>query len=132
MRTVCFSGIDGCGKSTQSRILAERLRASGAEVELIHILTEGKTVASNLQRKPLLRVFHKRLKDLPSRGFLGSIKLIIGLISFFLDAWLSVMQYRIRYGGKIVIYDRFFYDHLVIFATTFPKTPWWVINIAKI
>lgn len=131
MKTICFTGMDGSGKSTQCGILAKRLRYSGVEVEVIHILTSGNTVSSRIQEKPLFRIFHRWMKNLPYRGLLGGIKLAIGLISFFTDAWVTNIHYRLKYGKKLVIYDRFFYDQLVNFAASFPKPPWGVINFAK-
>ena len=131
MRLVCFCGMDGCGKSTQCRILAERLRKLGVEVEVIHILTKGNTVSSIVQGMPAFRMFHEKLKELPNHGFRGGIKLAIGLISFFVDSWMTYIQHRLKHNRKIVIYDRFFYDQFVIFASTFSRTPWWIINLAR-
>jgi len=131
MKTICFTGMDGAGKSTQCRMLEERLRKVGLEVEVIHILTKGKTVSSNMQGWPLFRLLHKKLKSLPCYGFKGNIKLLIGLVSFFIDAWTTNIHYHLRYSDKIVIYDRFYYDQFVIFATAFPKTPWWIIRFLR-
>lgn len=132
MKTICFCGMDGSGKSTQCRMLADRLRDSGVEVEVIHLLSEGGTVSSRIQGKPVFKILHKKLKDLPRHGFLGSIKLAAGLISFFADAWVTTIRHRIKYGRKVVVYDRYFYDHLVLFAASFPETPWWTINLVRI
>lgn len=132
MKTVCFCGMDGSGKTTQCNMLTKRLRNLGIEVEVIHLFSASNTVSSNLQGKPLFRMLSQRLRDLPVYGFGGRIKVAIGLMSFFVDSWITYIIHKFRYRGKIVIYDRFFYDHLVIFATTFPKTPWWVVNLSRI
>lgn len=132
MKTVCFCGMDGSGKTTQCNILTKRLRNLGVEVEVIHLFSASNTVSSNLQGKPLFRMLSQRLRDLPVYGFGGRVKLAIGLISFFVDAWLTYIYHLLKYNRKIVIYDRFFYDQFVIFAATFYKTPWWIINLARI
>lgn len=132
MISICFSGMDGSGKTTQCRILAKRLRDLGLNVEMIHMLAKGKTISSSLEEKPLLRTLRKRLKSLPGYGFGGKVKLAIGPISFFIDAWLTRICHLLKLRKKIVIYDRFFYDHLAIFATNFYKTPYWIVNLARI
>jgi len=85
-----------------------------------------------MQEKGFLRVLHGKLKDLPCFGFKGSVKLAIGLVSFFIDAWITSIQYNLKYRNKVVIYDRFFYDQFIIFGATFTKVPWWIVNISKI
>jgi len=131
MKTISLAGMDGAGKSTQCGILAKRLRDSGFHVETVHILTKGHTVSSNIQEKPLFRIVHRKLKKLPKFGFKGSIKLAVGLISFFVDAWITNIKHKLKYRGKILIYDRFYYDQFVIFATAFLKTPWWIIKLLR-
>jgi len=132
MKTICFCGMDGSGKSTQCKILVDRLRGSGLAVETIHTLTRGNTVSSRLQEKPLFKGFHQKLRALPCYGFLGGIKLIIGLVFFFIDAWITNIKHRWDFREKMVVYDRTFYDHLAIFAASFLKPPRWVINLAKV
>jgi len=132
MKTICFSGMDGSGKSTQCMLLKERLKALGIDAEIIHILTKGTTVASSVQDKPLLKKIYGKLKRLPISGLGGKIKIIIALVSFFIDSWTTTAYYCLKYRGKVVIYDRFFYDHLVIFGASFSKVPWRIINFARI
>lgn len=48
MISICFTGMDGSGKSTQCRILAKRLCDLGMEVEIVHTLTGGGIVSSSV------------------------------------------------------------------------------------
>lgn len=50
---VCFEGIDGSGKSTQARMLLERLQADGAKVELV--ADPGTTAVGAAVRQILLQ-----------------------------------------------------------------------------
>lgn len=53
---ICLTGIDGCGKSTQSRILKERMEAAGWETATVW--TGGRPYVS----RPLVRLVKRRLK----------------------------------------------------------------------
>jgi len=131
MKSICFSGMDGSGKSTQCQLLKKRLEGLGINSEIIHILTKGNTVASSAQDKLFLKKIYKKLKNLPTSGIGGKLKIGIATVSFLLDSWITAIYHRFKYKGKVVVYDRFFYDHLVIFGASFSKVPWWIINFAR-
>jgi thymidylate kinase len=53
---VCLTGIDGCGKSTQARLLADRMRADGWDVA--QVWTGGRPYIS----RPLVKLVKRRFK----------------------------------------------------------------------
>jgi thymidylate kinase len=53
---ICLTGVDGCGKSTQARILKERMEAAGWDVATVW--TGGRPYIS----RPLVRLAKRRLK----------------------------------------------------------------------
>ena len=132
MKTICFSGMDGCGKSTQSKILKERIEALGISVASVHMLSKGATVASNIHKVTIFSKLNEKVRSLPEHSLGRTIKLVIGLIYYFFDAWLTNISYRIKHRKKLIIYDRFFYDQFAIFVSTFKEIPWGVINFVKI
>lgn len=94
-RFITFEGIDGCGKTTQLRALATRLRATGRDV--VETLEPGGTEIGNQIRRILLD--HKNT-DLTKRA---------ELLLYFASRAQNVEQV-IRpalEAGKIVLCDRF-------------------------
>ncbi len=53
---ICLTGVDGCGKSTQTRILKERMEAAGWETSTVW--TGGRPYVS----RPLVRLVKRRLR----------------------------------------------------------------------
>src|SRR5688500_269280 len=53
---ICLTGVDGCGKSTQARILKERMEAAGWETATVW--TGGRPYVS----RPLVRLVKRRLR----------------------------------------------------------------------
>ncbi len=130
--SICFSGMDGSGKSTQCRRLVKFFQEMDIDAKLIHILSPGKTVGSRSQSMPSIKGIHRRLRDLPGEGLSRGIKLCAGLTYYLVDSWLSHIVHRRKYGDKVVIYDRYFFDPLVIFAAHFKRIPRWVIRFSKV
>ena len=131
MKSICLFGMDGSGKSTQSRILAKRLRDSGEKVISIHLFSPGRTVSSTLQNRSFPKHLNKRLKKMQKSGLGGVLKLFIGLFAHFVDAWLTSFRNKRKYKGKWVVYDRFYYDHIALFAVSFSNVPWWTAKIVR-
>lgn len=132
MITICFSGMDGAGKSTQCHSLIRRFREIGVDVKSVHMLSHGKTIGSKSQSLPLMKQIHRKLRDLSGNGIYRGIKLIAGLSYYLIDSWGTYTVHKIKYSNNVVIYDRYFYDLLAIFACNFDRIPWWVIHFAKI
>jgi len=92
-----FEGIDGCGKATQSKLLAEALRQKGYEVEKIDVPQYGNRSAAMVENY-LNGMYGSTTEVGPYRG---SIFYAIDRydISFKVRQWLE--------AGKIVVADRY-------------------------
>lgn len=94
-RFITFEGGEGCGKSTQVRLLAERLRAAGKDVELLR--EPGGTALSER-----IRALVREMSDDPPNAraetllFLASRAQLVG----------NVMRPALD-GGRWVLCDRF-------------------------
>lgn len=126
MRMICFCGMDGAGKSTQCKILKKRLEDCGYRVNTAHILSKGSTLSSKYQDKGFLKNILEKIKKLSFEGWQGGVKLYVGLVSFYFDAWLTYFYYLIKFKGHFVVFDRYFYDHLANFIIKFPKVHRWI------
>ncbi|MCP3955325.1 MAG: hypothetical protein GY697_24355 [Desulfobacterales bacterium] len=133
MKSVCFYGMDGAGKTTQARLLADYLRAGGLAVCRVHLLTPGNTTASSLEKHTLYRRLQLKLQALPSAGRGAVVKLIIGLAAHGLDAWLTWWRYRrTSRNVQVLVYDRYYYDPLVLFITGFDRVPAWTAGLTAL
>ncbi len=122
MRTrflVCFTGIDGGGKTTQAKALYHELRARGVPCQYVWNRFEPWLVA--LPWKVIRGVFLPRhegyVRYLQAKRRLLRNRLLprLFLYSLLLDCWIQT-QLKVRLplvAGKTVICDRYFYDTLV-------------------
>lgn len=119
---VSFSGMDGAGKSTQIRVLCDRMQESGLDVALItfwddvarltglrestgHAIFKGEKGVGTPE-KPV----NRRDKNVQSPLMTG-----VRFFLYFLDALsLARIARRARHSGAaMVIFDRYAYDELV-------------------
>lgn len=132
MISISFSGMDGAGKSTQCQKLISSFQKLGVDVKFFHMGSQGKTVGSKAQSFPVISKIHRKLRDLSGKGISRGFKLFVGLSYYLIDSWLSHFVHKIKYKNNLVVFDRYFFDFLVIFVSNFPNIPWWVIHFAKI
>jgi dTMP kinase len=93
---ITFEGIDGCGKSVQTRLLAEKLRTIGKEILLLR--EPGTTPISEAIREILLNLKHQNMAE--------STELLL-----FAAARAQIVSETILpalAAGKMVLCDRFY------------------------
>ena len=134
MIAISFSGMDGSGKSTQCQKIVHKFQELGVEVKSLHmgVQGEGKTIGGRCLSFPIAGKANRSLKGLPGKGFSLGIRLFVGLCFYVIDSWVTHFIHKMRYRNSLIIYDRHFYDFLVIFASNFQVIPWHIVYFGKI
>ncbi len=123
---VTFSGLDGCGKSTQLELLAEQL--SGRGVRVARVWSRGGYTPGVLWLKRVARRVMGRRAPPPGKGRQRDATLGNPLVR---AAWLDLalldlirlygVELRLRaLRGEAVLCDRYLWDTLVDFRVNFP------------
>lgn len=107
---VAVVGIDGCGKTTQAKMLVDRLKKNGYEttyvrpvytlIDLIRLRDENKNLVSP-RRARVSEISNKKLSVMqrPLTGLFG-----------YLYALVTYIFMKFHYRNKIMVCDRYFYQ----------------------
>jgi thymidylate kinase len=122
---VCYCGIDGVGKTTRAKRLKKELEKKGDKVVYVHLFSPKASVGTKYHHLPIIsnaiRLIRKKK---------NCLNLVMRLINVLIDSWLTALVNNIKYQGKTIIYDRYFYDVLVIIAKDFPKNKDFILSFA--
>ena len=123
---MAIEGVDGCGKTTQAKMLVDRLKKNGYEatyvrpvyalIDLIRLREEDKNSVSPRKTR-VSEISNKRL-SIMRRAIMGLLGYFYALITYIF------MKFQCR--NKIVVCDRYFYQ---FFFDLFEN---WSENIIKI
>ncbi|WP_265111878.1 hypothetical protein [Halosolutus halophilus] len=112
----CHLGPDGSGKTTQAKLLTERLQATGYDAQYVHALyylSDNIPYANRLRRHLGPR---KTRPQEPEHGSLYLVRRVLfGLVSFwFALLTIGMISVQVRNKRQVVVFDRyyhqFFYD----------------------
>lgn len=111
-KIIVMTGIDGSGKTTQAKLLVDRLREEGVDVTYEHSIGPNFRAVRWLKDRVAQRTLEKEDEMVDESGS-GSPRRILGL--FFLwrgiwQAWVNKLSYM---GTDVVVLDRYLYDDLV-------------------
>lgn len=117
---VCFFGIDGSGKSTQSKMLQETLRGRTChKIRRISFFSSERAIGgrkTGFKLMPIVELFLEELKTTSQSYFVTLLKAVFRVTTILIDAWLAyVLNYPSR-NSEILIYDRYYYDTLIDLA----------------
>ena len=132
MKLIAFCGMDGSGKSTQSELLEKYLQRQNIPVKRIHFFSKGGTASSKVEDDSLIRPILIFMRKLPTAGLGGLLKAMVGVVSFTVDAWVTYYQLRRDYPGKVIVADRYFYDHITTFASRYLGGLGWFLRITRL
>ena len=112
---ITFSGLDGAGKSTLTRLLKERLEREGAAVTVAHMYRDVGVYA--FCKSALERLTRRRgargVWGGVARGLAWNKALRVAAYPLDLLLFLAYRLYVERLRGRVLIMDRYFYDTLV-------------------
>ncbi|MCM8762850.1 MAG: hypothetical protein NC936_00300 [Candidatus Omnitrophica bacterium] len=121
MTSVCFCGIDGSGKSLQANILNTFLNKMGKNTTLVHLFSEKSTVISKSHDKFIVKKFIGFIRRIPNSFLISPIKIFLRTTNAIIDSWVTYFSNLKKYKDRVIIYDRYFYDILVILASEYPR-----------
>lgn len=118
-RKIAICGLDGTGKTTIANMLAKYAKSLNIKCSVVHFYHE------NLLFKLLLLLgfyridepkdlLHKRSRERAARERLKTTPFILAF-SRFLDSYIQYLFSIFVNRGKLIIFDRYFYDYLVSF-----------------
>jgi|GEM_PF-2936264 thymidylate kinase len=129
---VCFIGMDGCGKTTHAVNLFEKMQSNGLDCKYIHhTYSLLNYIPSNLRTRLQNHFSYMTGQDTLCKSPVKSslkLKIIMILLSFvaFIQALIGyIIECRPHRHDLLLIYDRYFYDHIVNYMSVCPE---WLIK----
>lgn len=138
---IVFIGIDGSGKTTQAKLLIEKLRQKNLPVSyvwsrwspyLLPLINSWKKSMKG-DTHDLKHEFNNKIKDGKMKILRNPFYRCLWLIYFFIDYGLQIFL-KIRLGllkKQIIISDRIFYDSLIDQAINLEQKKDWLLNNLK-
>ena len=118
-KTIAFIGIDGSGKTTIMEEVEKELKKLGEESKPVYMGLGGNFTFpflrgtmkfySNIKYRQLNKIRKKELKqdNWRERGFFW-------VLVQYIELWTRWIKYKLFSKRKIILFDRFFYDGLVL------------------
>ena len=128
--TICFIGIDGSGKTTQAKQFLKDIKKRN-ETEYIHVLSRKSTFSGKLQETSIMRYTIKKIRFFNNNSLGSIINLLLRVSNVLIDSWTTFLINKRNYKQKIIVYDRHFYDILVIIAYSYMSLSNIIIKLSK-
>ena len=113
-RIICFTGMDGTGKTTGAKWLYRELADNGTKVRYLALLAGNSVLRKTLSKitQWVRNRTHKKDSYAPSAGGILRLWWLFCLI----DAYITYAVLRVASLGRLYIVDRYFYDEIAIMA----------------
>jgi thymidylate kinase len=113
---ICLIGIDGSGKTMQAKLLLDALHKKRNPSKYFHSFSR-KTFADRVGLRLFINLFIKKLDRTTGNRLVVGINVAIRLASILVDSWLTHCFRTVKFKKTVLIYDRYYYDSLVILAS---------------
>ena len=125
MAIIAIVGVDGCGKTTQAKMLVSRLKGEGYNAVYVQPVTFLKSILFGLAELSVSPRKRRTSDELNKNTFINFILACLGLMY----ALVTVLILKFIGIGKLIICDRYFYhfffdlfgDKYRIFVRLLPK-----------
>lgn len=109
---MAIEGVDGCGKTTQAKMLVNRLKKDGYEaiyVRPVYFLLD--LIRSGEKDKKSVSPRRARVSEMPNKKLSIMRRALMGLLGYFY-ALITYIFMKFQCKNKIIVCDRYFYQYL--------------------
>lgn len=128
-RIISFIGVDGTGKTTYAKWLLQELHNRGKKVIYFHVYSSDATALAACIDKSATDDIINMLSEYSRKSFVGAI---VRAILIVVNSWLTLLILKLRYRELYIIYDRYFYDSVVVVAAKVRKFPRLILTLSKL
>jgi len=111
-KIIVMTGIDGSGKTTQAKLLVDRLREEGVDVTYEHSIGPNFRAVRWLKDRVAQRTLEKE-DEMVDESNSGSPRRMLGLFFLWRGIWQAWVNKLSHLGTDVVVLDRYLYDDLV-------------------
>jgi len=115
-RLFVFTGIDGAGKTTHAKLLAEYLNEKGISTKYVHLLDPnfriGRWIGDKFNRK-ILNKENEFLLNKKNKRKLSNLLKGFGLLFLFRGIYQSWIKIIMNRNYSVIVFDRYAYDDFV-------------------
>jgi len=132
MYTISLSGVDGVGKSSQIQLIKKYLHNKSIKTEIVHLFSHKSTVLLKLQSYSHLSTTIRKIRQLKTHKIGQYINISSRLLNVLLDSYLTNIYIKIYKKNKVLLFDRYFYDVLVMIIYDFPVYENMLLSFSKL
>jgi len=133
---ICFIGVDGTGKTTHAKLLCEHLLDDGILSLYQHLFSKHSVQKDLLHGHNIINTLIEYMgiiTGLPTGNpIIDIFKITLRVFGIMLFSWIKFIHDKTKYTKNVIIYDRYFYDNLVIYASTFIRYSSLILTLARL
>lgn len=113
-------------------MLQKELEKNNISYRYFHLLSKNNSVVSSWHENKLISILIRKIRSLKNNWLGSVIKIATRLLNVLADSQITTRLNKRLKTHDVIIYDRYFYDILVILAFDFPHLSDFILSFSRL